>query len=280
MKANNWSEIEVELIVSSYFEMLTRELLNQTYSKAEHRRKLLPLLNNRSESAIEFKHQNISAVLIKLGQPYIQGYLPRYKYQKILEDKVIEYLTGNPTIESAISNFVSKEIVEPQLDASIFRKALVDAPKLNIVTEPSPVYGRNPIKINYLEREQQNAKLGELGEKFVLAYEKWRLIEAGKEALADKVIWISKEEGDGAGFDILSKNENGTDRYVEVKTTRLGKETPFYFSKNELQFSQSKDRSYHLFRLFDFKANPRLFIKNGGLNEICHSEPISYKGYF
>jgi len=93
------------------------------------------------------------------------------------------------------------------------------------------------------------------------------------------VRWIAHEEGDRAGFDILSKNINGTDKYIEVKTTKLGKETPFFFSRNELDFSIEKSENYHLFRLFNFEEQAKMFIKNGNLNSICHSVPMTFKGY-
>jgi hypothetical protein len=65
-----------------------------------------------------------------------------------------------------------------------------------------------------------------------------RLQTPGKtEKFAEQIRWISKEEGDGTGFDILSKHLDGKDKYIEVKTTKPGKETPFYFSRNELTFS-------------------------------------------
>ena len=101
---------------------------------------------------------------------------------------------------------------------------------------PQIPYHRRPIKINYLEREQGNQKLGEFGEDLVIKYEKWKLIKLGRTNLAEKVEWISKEEGDGAGFDILSKNLNGTDKYIEVKTTKLGKETPFSSQETSFNF--------------------------------------------
>jgi len=93
------------------------------------------------------------------------------------------------------------------------------------------------------------------------------------------VRWIAHEEGDRAGFDILSKNINGTDKYIEVKTTKLGKETPFFFSRKELDFSIEKSENYHLFRLFNFEEQAKMFIKNGNLNSICHSVPMTIKGY-
>ena len=274
-----WSDIEVELIVVDYFSMLSKELSGQRYKKSEHRRNLLPLLNDRSEGSIEFKHQNISAVLIDMGQPYIRGYLPRFNYQKILEDKVIDYLTGDQAIEGQFKRFADGEGIQsvPQKD---FRKLLVDPPaQKQVVEEPAFRYTKSPIKTNYLEKEQLNRKLGLLGEEFVLAYEKWQLMTSGKESLADQVRWISKEEGDGAGFDILSRNPNGTDKYIEVKTTKLGKETPFFFSRNELLFSQENRKNYHLYRLFNFDRDAKMFVKNGSFDTICTSVPMTFKGY-
>lgn len=275
-----WSNIEVELIVADYFSMLKKELSGQEYKKSEHRKKLLPLLSSRSEGSIEFKHQNISAVLINLGQPYLKGYLPRYNFQRILEEIVIGYLKGHQSIEEQFKQFAEKEINQTSTKKD-FKNLVVEAPSgINKLEEPSAAYTRNPIKINYLEKEQKNRNLGMLGEEMVLEYEKWQLTISGKENLADKVKWISKEEGDGTGFDILSKNPDGTDKYIEVKTTKLGKETPFFFSRNELQFSKQKSNNFHLYRLFNFEKNAKMFLKNGGLDTICTSVPITFKGYF
>lgn len=274
-----WSNIEVELIVADYFSMLTTELAGGHYSKADHRRIILPLLNNRSEGSIEFKHQNISAVLINLGQPYVKGYLPRYNYQKILEDKVLDYLIQNIKIEDKFSQFAKKEIKTSNKKYN-FENLIVEPPKTNLLEEPKPIYNRNPIKINYLEKEQKNKTLGELGEELVIQFEKWNLIKIGKEKLADRIEWISKERGDGAGFDILSKFSNGKDKYIEVKSTKLSKETPFFFSRNELDFSIDNASNYHLYRLFNLEENPKMFIKQGSFNTICKYTAQTFKGYF
>jgi hypothetical protein len=274
----DWSEIEVELIIANYFSMLSNELEGTSYSKALHRRNLIPLLNNRSEGSIEFKHQNISAVLINLGQPYIKGYLPRFNYQKILEEKVIEYLQKNLSIENRFKEFADNDVI-PKKHVD-FNKLIVDPPENKYLSEPIVYYQRNPIKTNYIEREQENNKLGISGEEIVFQYEKWQLVKKGKENLAEKVLWVSKDEGDGAGFDILSKNNNGTDKYIEVKTTKLGKETPFFFTRNELLFSQSHSANYNLYRIFNYGDELKMFIKNGSIDTICYSVPITYKGHF
>jgi hypothetical protein len=69
----DWSRQEVEATISDYFSMLSAELSVMPYSKAKHRRALLQKLNNRSPQSVEFKHANISAILIELGFPYVAG---------------------------------------------------------------------------------------------------------------------------------------------------------------------------------------------------------------
>ncbi len=73
MSNGRWTDEENDLIVADYFAMLADDIAGQPYNKAEHRRALLPLLNARSEGSIEFKHQNISAVLKGLGEDWIPG---------------------------------------------------------------------------------------------------------------------------------------------------------------------------------------------------------------
>lgn len=274
-----WSNTEVKLIVTDYFNMLSAELKGDAYSKAAHRRALLPILNGRSESAIEFKHQNISGVLVELGQLYIKGYLPRFNYQQSLKDEVIKYLQENIIIEKQFKDFTDR--VSDQARKPIdFNKFIADAPHSWDTSEPQVSYRKSPIKVNYLEREQRNRDLGQKGEELVISYEKWQLTVLGKENLADKVEWISKEQGDGAGFDILSKNMDGTDKYIEVKTTKLSKETPIFFSKNELDFSVEHSKEFFLYRIFDFEQNTKMFTRNGALNQVCRPVAVSYKGFF
>lgn len=273
-----WSEQEVELIIADYFQMLTEELKGNAINKSLYRKALQRLLNNRSEGSIEFKHQNISAVLINFGQPYIRGYKPRFNYQKILADKVRRFLLANKAIENNFKEFAEREVKNALIPD--FYKILVDPPNLAKVNESIPLYERRSLKTNYLEREQNNLNLGTSGERLVVEYEKWQLRSLGKDGLADQVEWISQEQGDGAGFDILSKDLDGKDKYIEVKTTKLSKESPFYFSKNELNFSIIEMNKYYLYRVFNFEMDAKMFIKKGSLSSICQYHPISFKGYF
>ncbi len=276
--AEDWSDIEVELIIADYFSMLSDELRNAPINKTHHRNALIKLLNNRSDGSIEFKHQNISAVLIKLELPFIRGYKPRWNFQQILEDKVIEYIIPQkkliePTFRQFAENTVNHIL---KID---FSTVVETAPEKTLVRDPEIKYERKPIKINYLEREQNNTSLGQKGEEFVFEYEKWNFVRQGKQSLSEKIEWISKLD-DGAGFDILSKNLNGTDKYIEVKTTKLSKDAPIFFSKNEYEFSKKKCGDYNLYRVFNFSENPKMFFLNGDFDTFCSKDPIQFKGVF
>lgn len=275
-----WSNMELDVIVADYFNMLEGELAGDSFSKADHRRMILPLLNNRTEGSIEYKYQNISAVMISLGLPYIEGYKPAWNYQLSLVDHVVDYVKNNLSLESEFREFAERA-VQPVEDQLPFKDMQVEAPmsKGSITEEPTVIYGK-PTNVNYLEIEQNNKLLGNYGEEIVIKYEKWRLLEAGKDSLADQIEWVSRTRGDWAGFDILSRNTNGTDRYIEVKTTKLGKEAPIFFTRNEYDFSVKNVTDYYLYRLYNSNKRPKLFIKNGNFDEICKAQAIKFKGYF
>lgn len=276
--ANNWSDSEVEAAVADYFRMLRLELTGHKYNKTEHRRALMEQLNNRSDGSVELKHQNISAVLIEMGIPYIDGYKPRFNYQSsLLPGAVADYLKNNPQIQQLLAADAEATTHIPSVED--FLSAWEDPPAPDdrsgpTVLEPRAIY--NPGGVNYLEREARNQSLGEAGEQFVINFERARLIRAGKESLADSIEQVSATVGPSAGFDIKSFEESGEDRFIEAKTTKYGKNTPFFVTPNELRFSQENAPSYYLYRLFRFRESPRLFALQGHMADRCILEPSEF----
>jgi hypothetical protein len=57
----DWTQEEVDVIVAAYFEMLSKEQLGIPYKKSEVRKRILPLLNNRSEGSVELREQKHKA---------------------------------------------------------------------------------------------------------------------------------------------------------------------------------------------------------------------------
>lgn len=274
-----WSREEVEATVADYLHMLTMHLAGQHYNKTNHRRQLIRLLNNRSDGAIEFKHQNISAVLIELGCPYIPGYKLRGNYQELLYDVVSDRLKDNDLFDQVALAAVQMPAA-PHLPDD-FSKVVVVPPTLHhSARQSSSPRLRTANRRDYFDREARNTALGLAGEEFVLHYERWSLISRGHERLADRVEHVAKTQGDGLGYDVLSFDVTGKDKLIEVKTTSFGKETPFFITRNEVELSRAEAEHFHLYRLFDFRNVPRLFKFRGAVDEHCLLDPITYQARF
>ncbi len=132
--------------------------------------------------------------------------------------------------------------------------------------------------VDYLENEKQNKKTGDLGEQFVFNQERER-VKKYHLSKAKQVEWTAKERGDGLGYDILSYDEKGNPKYIEVKTTTGKENTAFYITANELLKSQIEKENYYLYRVYDFDTNKvtgKIAVRQGSLEELCIS-PVTYK---
>lgn len=273
----NWSDAEVRAAVADYFVMYEAERRGHAFNKAEHNRTLRLALNKRSKSSVEMKHQNISAALIDHGLPYLPGYVPYGNYQKIVFEIVGEVIDARPDLVSLVAAEVVQPAPLPSVDDIL--ATLVDPPKLTPIKYPGRVGERKTRRLNvdYLAVEASNRSLGLAGEEHAVRYEIARLLKARRDKLAARVRHISVTEGDGAGFDILSFEESGAERFVEVKTTSYPIATPFYLSRNEVQTSQRLGAQFQLYRLFDFRRKPQLFALPGDLSKSCKLDPVQFR---
>lgn len=137
-------------------------------------------------------------------------------------------------------------------------------------------------KNDFLMKSIKQTKLGKAGELMVLNYEINSLKNEGRIDLANKVKHISEEEGDGAGYDILSYEPDGTEKYIEVKTTTGKNDTLFNITENELEFSEKKSLNYYLYRLYDFKKETntaKCYIFKGNLKPVLNLKVQNYVAY-
>jgi hypothetical protein len=248
----DWTDDEIDLIVADYFEMLQFERLDEPYVKAERNRALQDL-TRRSKGSIEFKYQNISAVLLELGLDWIPGYKPMANYQKALIAGIERYLD------------IRAEALIPPLPVAVSGAAennslyLEPAPALVVTTVENEALMRLVRKFDAAARDERNRALGKRGEERVFFSERARLKAEGREDLARKIRWVSQEDGDGAGYDILSFEATGSERLLEVKTTVGGQKTPFFLSENERLLSTERPTEFRLFRLYEFNKQPKAF---------------------
>lgn len=273
----DWSEREIDLIVADYFDMLALELAGKEFVKA-HRNAALQAATGRSKGSIEFKHQNISAVLLKLGLPWIIGYKPKANFQRTLVDGVERRLSLDGAAANLSSSMPTPTLIGFEERPELFIEA---APQLSKVDLEVPeALARLVRKFDPAARDARNRTLGRNGEELVVTHERVRLGRCGRDDLARKVRWVSEEDGDGAGYDIASFDANGRERLIEVKTTVGHMTTPFFLTENERAFSAERPDAFRLMRVYDFVRTPRAFELAPPLDACLLLQPTVYRASF
>lgn len=256
--AGDWTDGQNDAIVADYFAMLAADIVGRTYSKAEHNRRLQAVIG-RPRGSIEYKHQNISAVLKGLGEDWLPGYKPAFNFQTSLVDAVVRWLNRHP------------DWLAPAARMAMGPSPLAFREEPVLWIGPPPTHSNTPPpdeleqmtimarKYDVAERDARNRALGRAGEERVLAHERASLLATGRTDLAERIRWVSHVDGDGAGYDILSFDTDGSDRLIEVKTTNGWERTPFHITRNELAVAEERRNDWRLVRLWNFAREPQAF---------------------
>lgn len=267
-----WRDDELDAIVTDYFTMLVAELSGRPYVKARHSRALMAQIG-RTHRSVEFKHQNISAVLDELGLPWIPGYIPKRNYQKAIFAAIDRCLTRYPYILEHVPVLPTT----PQAPADVF----VELPASESVGNPIP----KPLlrlvrKFDPVARDHRNRALGKAGEEFVVNLERTQLTGVGRSDLAGKVRWVSAEDGDGAGYDVLSFDFRGRERLLEVKTTNGSARTPFFVTRNECELAAERPSDWCIYRVHLFSKQPRIFTVSPPLERALNLRAEMWRASF
>ncbi len=215
---------------------------------------------------------NIQEVTI----PIMVKYLDNFKYYNL------EYHEGYPTDENEIIQQEPDEIksITPKEQSKKLTEFAGETnskckKKTNVKTT------RKQVKTDYLKMEKEKKDLGDFCEEMVLYREREMLKNAGRTDLLDEVIWISKEKGDGTGYDIESVRKVGNDYkkiYIEVKGTNKNQFDDFYITINEILASQKYKEQYYICQIINAKKqNPKIKYTQGEIDKNFKLEPILYK---
>ncbi|MFA6000281.1 MAG: DUF3883 domain-containing protein [Candidatus Paceibacterota bacterium] len=159
-----------------------------------------------------------------------------------------------PTINDKLYVNVSNEIIP----------IIIENQKLTpkIVKEKTGKRSNNK-KIDYALRNKNNSIIGSRGEEIVLREEKGKLEKIGLKDLAQKVKRMSVDD-DTLGYDILSFDVDGKEKYIEVKTSSSSKDSMrFFVSLNEYSIGKDKE-NYFIYFVENIDTNqPKItIIKN------------------
>jgi len=268
----HWQDDELDAIVADYFAMLEDDLAGRPYVKSRHSQALMAQIG-RTHRSVEFKHQNISAVLDELGMPWIPGYMPKRNYQNAIFDAIDRFLSRHPAVLERV----------PAIPAATTQPStvFVDAPIRTTRDVPIPERLSHLVrKFDPVERDYRNRALGTAGERFVLDLERQWLTQADRADLAGRVRWVASEDGDGAGYDIRSFDPGGRERLIEVKTTNGSARTPFYLSRNERDFAREMPVEWCIYRVHLFAKDPRVFTIVPPLENAVNLRPETWRASF
>ena len=146
-----------------------------------------------------------------------------------------------------------------------------------VAPNPRTTNPNNNSKPDYEKINRLNKKLGDRGEKVVLDFEKERLKNTNYKEQVKRVSLKS----DSLGYDILSFDEDGKERYIEVKATRskVG-DANFFLTINEFKTAQEKE-NYYIYLVYDILSKePKIWIIGNPFNpenKNVNLEPINFK---
>ena len=267
-----WSDDELDAIVADYFVMLEAELAGQHYVKSRHSAALMAQIG-RTHRSVEFKHQNISAVLDELGMPWISGYIPKRNYQNAIFGAIDRYLSEHPAALEPHAGLPAKAPPPSEIFAP--------PPKLDPEPAPMPEGLRRLIrKFDPAQRDHRNRSLRRAGEALVVEVERHQLRNAERSDLAEKVKWIAADEGDGAGYDVLSFTQTGNPRLIEVKTTNGSARTPFFLTRTECAVASERPSEWQIYRVYEFAKAPRIFTVSPPLENSVRLRPETWQASF
>jgi hypothetical protein len=271
-----WTEGEIDLAITAYFDLLAAELRGERLVKASRVRELQNLMPARSIGSIERKLANISAVLDERQQPWIDGYKPYSHYQAALERAVIRRLGLERRLSETMAEYQASTLPASQPTRLATGDVLVPPPSVARRT------GRPSIGVTTgafgAMQDFRNRQLGRAGEEFVVDAEREHLDRLGRRDLADKVVWAANDIGDGLGYDITSFKDDGSPLLIEVKNTNLGARTPFFITRWEVEVSKREAEVWSLYRVYDFRSDPRIYRLDGSAERSARLETSVFVG--
>ena len=184
---------------------------------------------------------------------------------------------SNIFYDESIDKYVSLEFKnkKPNLDENCYKNELKKKKNKAIA-----FYAK---KLDFERINKEKKLIGNAGE--VLVYED-QLDKVSKYSteLVKSVRFVSKIDGDGAGYDILSFNEEKKIVYIEVKATTGKKSMPFYMSSSEYTFFELHKENYIIARVYEFDIDKGIgkieYISGINFNSIFDKEISAYRIYY
>lgn len=224
-----------------------------------------------------------SGIVKLIGKPFISRQLDSTDTERDVWQFPIRSESHTDTsifdIDTDMSTIIHEVMEEENIEHGEI--ILVETSKPN--TQKPPTTKKKTVrasKTDFIKKSKRDMVIGLRGEELVVLYEKNHLKELGMLDLSNKVKWVSKQSDD-YGYDVLSYDEFGLEKYIEVKTTTIDNDKrPFDISSNEVETSIQHGNQYWIYRVYNVEGKqPKFYKINGSINEKFNIIPSSYKAY-
>ena len=270
MQGSAWSSPENTAIVKSYMRMLLWEWDGTSYNKSSERRALSPMLSKRTDSSIEMKHRNISAILLTYGIPPIYGYKPLPNIQTSLETAVLEGI-------SRVSNFGDRAMHSVTSIGEISDIRTLEPAEIPPVSIPwkSSNLRKQVIPNDLVAAEAKARPVHVLALKAVAQHEQRSLAASHRGDLAAAVAVREFDARIGTGL-VLSRSLSGAPKTIVVKATKSIAEFPFMVSSDEVDLSLDTTVGFRLYRVFGLRNRPSFYRLKGSLKATAQLTASDY----
>ncbi len=164
------------------------------------------------------------------------------------------------------------------IPGDLFSNKLVrrDKPTDGVEAVPERNHTFGGVNIDFQARAKEQKDLGDAGENLVKQHEIDFLISINRVKEAERVDIVK----DGNGYDVYSFDENGLEKFIEVKTTTGGEDAPFYLSDHEAAFMRQHPNQYRIYRVYNYSAENNFgefFELTGDVESQLVLEPIQFR---
>ncbi|WP_102959331.1 DUF3883 domain-containing protein [Mangrovicella endophytica] len=277
----DWSDEDNDFLVGTYLRMMRLEHDGVDFIKS-HIRQEAQVRLERTKRSVEFKLMNISAVLSELGFIHLTGYTRKMNFQQSLFAAIERRLVGYPADLELLESFSprsDRQTSKAAQEAEAMSYGVIDSvpPPRRASAEQLEALSRLVRKFDPAARDARNKALGSCGEHFVFEFERRTMIAEGRQDLLSEVRWVSRDEGDGHGYDIVSVDPlTEKKKFIEVKSTRGSQYVPFFLSRNEIDASE-QTQGWQIYRVFDIGIRSRLFKLMPPLDACTRMRPETMK---
>lgn len=197
---SHWNTQDIQAAVDSYLKMLILEQQGEEINKAFENRILRKKLSEeRTESSIEFRMQNISAVLAELGETWIKGYRPAKNVGTNVKNKIRTALTSwlLPTNENHLPTY--DDNILDQRSKKLEKQHIISIPEGILTPEKTYTsikkYLRSPEVRAWVRRQargmcegcDQKAPFDVEGQPFLEIHHVKHLAEGGSDTISNAV---------------------------------------------------------------------------------------------